>query len=138
MNSSNIKISLIALSLLLAAQVSLALDRNVTAPKSAASKAAATSKSAINGKVVPSKVVATIKLVEINSAKKEELKKLPGITEDEASKIIAGRPYGSKTWLGGPNGLTEEKYLVIKDQIIAKQPFKDAAKNAALYKNKID
>jgi DNA uptake protein ComE-like DNA-binding protein len=138
MNSSNIKISLIALSLLLADQVSLALDRNVTAPKSAASKAAATSKSAINGKVVPSKVVATIKLVDINSAKKEELKKLPGITEDEASKIIAGRPYGSKTWLVGPNGLTEEKYLVIKDQIIAKQPFKDAAKNAALYKNKID
>lgn len=134
MNSSNIKISLIALSFLLTAQVSLALDSNVTAPKSAASKAAATSKSAINGKVVPGKVVAKNKLVDINSAKKEELKKLPGITEDEATKIIAGRPYGSKTWIVGPKGLTEGKYLAIKDRIIAKQPFKDAAKNAALYK----
>lgn len=75
-------------------------------------------------------------LVDVNTASQKQLMKLPGISEADAGKIIAGRPYGSKTWLVGNNVLPEAKFLSIKDKIIAKQPYADAAKNAALYKNK--
>lgn len=134
MKSTITRTSLVALSLLLTAGLSQAVDNNTATPRSATGKVTANSKNPVSEKVAKSKVVTKSKLVDINSATKEELKKLPGITEEEATKIIAGRPYGSKTWIVGPNGVTEGKYLAIKDQIIAKQPFKDAAKNAALYK----
>lgn len=134
MKSTITRTSLVALSLLLTAGLSQAVDNNTATPRSATGKVTANSKNPVSEKVAKSKVVAKNKLVDINSATKEELKKLPGITEDEAAKIIAGRPYGSKTWIVGPNALTEAKYMSIKDKIIAKQPFKDAAKNAALYK----
>ena len=42
---------------------------------------------------------AKIKPVDINSANKAELKKLPGIDDAKADKIIAGRPYLSKAHL---------------------------------------
>lgn len=76
------------------------------------------------------------KLVDINSASSAELKKLPGITEEEAAKIIAGRPYGSKAWLVSHNIIDAAVYEGLKQQVIAKQPNKDAAKNAALYTKK--
>lgn len=126
--------SLVALGLLLAIGFAQALDSNSKTPQSVTSKATANSEREVAEKNIKGKVIAKNKLVDINSAKKEELKKLPGITEDDATKIIVGRPYGSKTWIVGPNGLTEAKYLSVKDKIIAKQPYKDAAKNAALYK----
>ena len=76
---------------------------------------------------------AKIKLIDINSAKKEELKKLPGISDAEAVKIIAGRPYGSKAWLVSRKIIDAAVYEGLKQQVIAKQPNKDAAKNAELY-----
>ena len=79
---------------------------------------------------------AKIKLVDINSAKKDELKTLPGIGDAEADKIIAGRPYGSKAWLVGHKILPEDKYPAIKGLIIAKQKSNDAATNAALVTKK--
>lgn len=74
--------------------------------------------------------------VDINSASSQQLMKLAGISQEDAEKIIAGRPYGSKTWLVGNHVLPEAKFLAIKDKIIAKQPYADAAKNAARYKDK--
>ena len=38
-------------------------------------------------------------LIELNTATKPQLMKLPGISEAEADKIIAGRPYFTKTQL---------------------------------------
>jgi len=73
------------------------------------------------------------KLVDINSASAKELKKLPGIDAAEADKIIAGRPYGSKAWLVSHNILPADQFPAIQELVIAKQPYKDAAKNAALY-----
>lgn len=79
---------------------------------------------------------AKVKLVDINGAKAAQLKKLPGIGDAEAAKIIASRPYGSKSWLVGDKILSEEQYEAIKNLIEAKQPYTDGAKNAALYKNR--
>jgi len=79
------------------------------------------------------KEAAKIKLVDINGASVEELKTLPGITEDVAKKIVAGRPYGSKAHLVSRNIIGMGTYDGLKKRVIAKQPNKDAAQNAALY-----
>jgi len=80
-----------------------------------------------------SKKAAKVKLVNINGASKEELMKLPGVSAADADKIIAGRPYGSKAWLVSHKILSEDTYQLIKGLVIATQPNKDAAKNAAQY-----
>jgi DNA uptake protein ComE-like DNA-binding protein len=51
-----------------------------------------------------------VKLVDINTANKAALKKLPGITDADADKIIASRPYGSKAWLVTHNVIAEKTY----------------------------
>jgi len=79
---------------------------------------------------------AVAKPVNINGATREELKKLPGIGNAEADKIISGRPYGSKANLVTRNIISMDIYENIKKRIIAKQPYKDGAKNAALYNEK--
>lgn len=79
------------------------------------------------------KPAAPAKLVDINSASQKELLTLPGITEAEARKIVAGRPYGSKAHLVSRNVIDDASYQAISRLIIAKQPYKDGAKNAALY-----
>ena len=131
MKSGISKATLIALALLLSAGLASAAETKASAPQATASKPAASSKSAKSNKPA-----AKVKQVDINSAKKDELKTLPGIGDAEADKIIAGRPYGSKAWLVSHKILPEDKYPAIKDLIIAKQPTNDATKNAASYKKK--
>ena len=81
-----------ALVLVLGSNPSLAAEKTKpVAPPSAASQA----------KASPS--ATKINLVDINSATRSELKQLPGITEADAAKIIAGRPYGSKAQLVSHN-----------------------------------
>lgn len=67
------------------------------------------------------KAVTPAKPVDINSATKAQLKKLPGIGDEQADKIIAGRPYGSKAWLVTHNVISGVHYEQIKDLIIARQ-----------------
>lgn len=62
------------------------------------------------------------KLVDINTAKKPELKKLPTITDELADKIIAGRPYASKSWLVTKKIIPDATYEAIKHLIAAKNP----------------
>ena len=136
MKFSIAKTTLITLTLLLSASLCNAADIKAATPQQAASKAQAT-QNGVKAKVsAKGKAEAKVKLVDINSAKSSELKQLPGITDAEAAKIIAGRPYGSKAWLVTDNILPEAKYAAIRQLVIAKQPNKNAAKNAALYKNK--
>ncbi len=82
------------------------------------------------------KPIPASKLVDINSATSKELKKLPGITDTLAAKIIAGRPYGSKAQLVSHDVIDMATYDGLSRMIVAKQSSKDAAGSAAVSANK--
>jgi competence protein ComEA len=67
--------------------------------------------------------------VDLNSATREELIKLPGIGEATADKIIAARPFKSKSELTSKGIVTKKEYEAIAAKVIAHQ--EAAAKPAA-------
>jgi hypothetical protein len=68
--------------------------------------------------------------VDINSASRKELMTLQGIDAALANKIVANRPYLTKTELVTKGVLLTGPYLSIKNQIVAMQKF-DKKKVAA-------
>lgn len=75
-------------------------------------------------------------LIDINSASTATLQTLPGVSKAQAERIVAGRPYGSKAWLVSEKLMDDTTYQAIQARIVAKQPYKDGAKNAAVYKDR--
>jgi DNA uptake protein ComE-like DNA-binding protein len=61
------------------------------------------------------------KLLDVNTASVDELKALPGITDEIANKIVAGRPYKGKDQLLKQNLVSKEEYAQIRPLIHAKQ-----------------
>jgi DNA uptake protein ComE-like DNA-binding protein len=113
MKRSMIQTLLIAAALLLSASVCVAAEGKAAAA-TGAPKAA--EKSAKAGKpVTPDNPV------DINSASKAQLKKIPGVNDALADKIVAGRPYLSKAHLVTRNVISGVHYAQINDLIIARQ-----------------
>jgi competence protein ComEA len=90
---------------------------------SPAAEAFPTSKAAASGThgspgapatVVPSRV----RLVNINSASRAELKTLPGIGDAEAERIVANRPYATKTHLVEKQVLGMDTYEKLRSVIV--------------------
>jgi DNA uptake protein ComE-like DNA-binding protein len=81
---------------------------------------------------------AKTKLVDINSATKEQLMSLPGINAADADKIVAGRPFGSKAWLVTNEVISFGTYQAVKGRIICQLTKKDAEiiQTQAKHKNK--
>jgi len=59
--------------------------------------------------------------LDLNSAPKAELMKLPGIGDAYADAIIKNRPYANKTQIKTKAGVPAATYDKISDMIIAKQ-----------------
>jgi DNA uptake protein ComE-like DNA-binding protein len=64
---------------------------------------------------------APVKLVDINSAGRAELKTLPGIGDAEVDKIIAGRPFLTKAELVTKQVLPTGPFLALKGRVVAMQ-----------------
>lgn len=127
MKRSMITSALVAAALLLSAGLALAAESEQwrMGETKTISKAKAADKET---KAKKAKPAAKVKLVDINSAGKKELKTLPGISDTDADKIIAGRPYLSKANLTTRNVVSREVYENLKTRVIAKQTGNPAVK----------
>lgn len=105
-----------------------------TSPASAASAASAPAMpghGAIGRPARPGKTPpAPIRLVDINSASRKELMTLPGIGDAEADRIIAHRPYLTKTELVSKQVLPAGPYLSLKSRVVAMPKAKSKPKVA--------
>lgn len=133
MKFNTINTTMITLVVLLSTSFSFAATDKAVAQQAADSKATNSTASTKSAKVV---AAPKIKLIDINSAKKEELKTLPGIGDGQAEKIIAGRPYGSKAHLITRNIVERETYNNINQLVVAKPTRQLLDKVAALNKKK--
>jgi competence protein ComEA len=111
--------------LLLSTGRTSAIENNTDALQETKTKVEASQESAKFEINAEHKYPAKITLIDINSATKEELKKLPGISSTEADKIIANRPFGSKVWLVTNKIIPMETYQAVKGLVICKLTKKD-------------
>ncbi len=111
-------------------------DKQTTTQKTGGATATQTTQTSKPAKTSEAAPKAGAKL-DINSASKEDLEKLPGIGPVTSQKIIDGRPYRAKNELVTKKIVSKSEYEKIKDQIIAHQD-KSAggAKAAGKYKDK--
>ena len=131
MKPSSLIAAIVATAALLAFSQSFAADEKAASTsKGKASADAATSAKPAEKAKPPAA------LVDINSASKQDLAKLPGVSAADADKIIAGRPYGSKAHLQTRKILSPDTYQMVSKLVIARQATKDAGKNAELQKKK--
>jgi len=72
-------------------------------------------------KPAPSASSSTSALIDINTASKDQLDKLPQIGSARADAIIKGRPYKAKNELVDKKIIPQNAYDAIRDRIIAHQ-----------------
>ena len=122
MKSSTVKTAMIALALSLSTSLVMAAESKPPVADAAKAK--------VSAKPAPTSSAPKVKLVDLNSAKKEELKSLPGVTDEVAARIIAGRPYLSKAHLLTRKIVEAGEYENLRALVIAKQKGSPDAKPA--------
>ena len=90
-----------------------------TKPASTTMAAAPTKPAAASAKAKPA--AAASALVDLNSASKADLMKLPGVGEAISAKIVAGRPWANKSQLLSKNVVNKPTYTKLAPLVIAKQ-----------------
>jgi len=58
--------------------------------------------------------------VNVNKATKTQLQTLPGVDEDTADRIVAGRPYHTRDEIGTRGVVSPDEFNAIKDKIAVK------------------
>jgi|KBSSwiStaDraftv2_1062776.scaffolds.fasta_scaffold181075_2 hypothetical protein len=71
---------------------------------------------------------ATHPKTDLNTASKEDLMKLPGVDDALADKIVAARPFKSRTELESKNIVTKEQYSKLSPMVTVAPPQKTASK----------
>ena len=106
--------SILASGLFLAAGLAMAQDSEsaVKSPKVVRAKTA-------TGRAPKAKAKPAVSQMDLNRASRDDLKKLPGITDALADKIIAGRPYLTKSRLVTQSVIPDAVYEGIKDKVMA-------------------
>jgi len=61
-------------------------------------------------------------VVDLNTGNQADLRSLPGLSEEDARKIISGRPYKSTHELVARGIISEEKFREIGNRIVVKNP----------------
>jgi competence protein ComEA len=61
------------------------------------------------------------KLVDLNQASKEQIQTLPGITQHQAERIIAERPYKDPEQLVSRRILSPQQYDELKDKVVVRK-----------------
>jgi hypothetical protein len=80
---------------------------------------AASSARALPPRPAPRPAAKPAPLLDLNRASAAELAKLPGLSADDAQRIVAGRPYLSKTDLATRHILPTGVYLAIRRSVVA-------------------
>lgn len=65
--------------------------------------------------------LSTKRSVDLNKASKDDLASLPGVTAQQADRIIAERPYANTHQLVTRRVLSEDEYSKVQDRVVVNQ-----------------
>ena len=106
--------------LVLATSLSFAQnDQTGTSTSSNQSTTTTTTKKARKSSTASDTSSKTSGKLDLNTATKDQLMSLPGITDADAQKILDGRPYRAKNQLLSKGIISKDEYAKIKGQIVA-------------------